>query len=280
MTHSTPPTARQVVVFTGTFLLAWWLLDTLVATPPTPVSAVASLGAAGAAVAFGQRVSGTAWADVPEALGLRRWSRPVARSVTLAGLVGGIYLAVLLLGASGLGVTLELRANWATVLIGVLVFHGLAEELVWRGYVFARLRDRCSFAAAVWWSVPLIALTHAPIVISDGWLVGLLATMTAAITCWPFAYLWEYGGRTVWGPALLHGLIGTWQLFERSYPPSFSILVLGASITVPLMVFLPALRRQRRARITGPTPPRQHARTPVHPDVPSVLTHDTNRRAS
>ena len=80
---------------------------------------------------------------------------------------------------------------------------------MWRGFVFARLRDHHSFTAAVWCSVPLIALTYTPMVLTDGWLVGGLATLTPAITCWPFAYLWERGGHTG-GPVLLHGLIGTW----------------------------------------------------------------------
>ena len=42
----------------------------------------------------------------------------------------------------------------------------------------------------------------------------------------------------MWAPALLHGLIGTWQLFERSNTPAFPMLVMAASITVPLLVFL------------------------------------------
>jgi len=181
-------------------------------------------------------------------LGLRR---PAAQTVALASLVGGIYLTVLLLGAKGLGVTLEMRENWVAVLLGVLLFHGLAEELVWRGYVFARLRDHRSFATAVWLSVPLIALTHTPMVVTDGWVVGTLATLTAAITCWPMAYLWERGGHTVWAPALLHAMIGTWQLFERTYPLSFSVLVMIASMTVPLLVIVPALKQHRHRGISG-----------------------------
>jgi hypothetical protein len=88
----------------------------------------------------------------------------------------------------------------------------------------------------VWLSVPLIASTHVPILLTEGPLVGLLAVGSAAVTCVPLAYLWEIGGRTVWAPALLHGAIGGWQVFERSYPPTFSVVVLVASIGVPLVV--------------------------------------------
>jgi len=242
MNSPAPSAKQQIVVFGATFLVAWWLLDSFGTPVPRPGSAAAALVATASALALGQRAAGTPWAQVPAALGLRR---PAAQTVALASLVGGIYVTVLLLGAKGIVVTLEVCENWLPVLLGVLLFHGLAEELVWRGYVFARLRDHCSFAAAVWSSVPLIALTHTPMVFTDGWLVGTLATLTAAITCWPLAYLWERGGHTVWASALLHAMIGTWQLFERSYPLSFSVLVMIASITVPLLVFIPALRHHR-----------------------------------
>ena len=268
MTRPTSSSTRQFMVFGATFLSAWWLLDMFVTSVPSPGAAASALVAVAIVLALGQRAAGTGWAQVPAALGLRR---PAGRAAVLAGLVGGIYLTVLLLGANGLGVTLEVRENWPAVLVGVLLFHGLAEELVWRGYVFARLRDHGSFVAAVWWSVPLIALTHTPIVATDGWLVGGLATLTAAITCWPLAYLWEQGGHTMWAPALLHGVIGSWQMFERNYPPSFSVLVMAASISVPLLVFVPALRRTGRERTSC-------VRDSAPVDAQAVLTPTSNRR--
>jgi membrane protease YdiL (CAAX protease family) len=202
-----------------------------------------SLAAAAAVVFLGQRAAGIPWSRVPASLGL---GRPAGPALGLALVVGAVYAATLVLGAVAAGVELTVRDNWPLVLVGILLFHGLAEELVWRGFVFGRLRQSHGFARAVWWSVPLITLTHVPIALTDGWLVGGLATLTAAITCWPFAALWERGGRTVWAPALLHALIGCWQLFERSYPITFSVIVLVASITVPLLAVVPWERVPRR----------------------------------
>jgi membrane protease YdiL (CAAX protease family) len=124
------------------------------------------------------------------------------------------------------------------VLGGVLLFHGLAEELVWRGYVYGHLRRTNSFRGAVIRTVPLIALTHVPIILSNGLAVGSLAVLSAAVTCLPLAYLYDRGGRTVWPPAIVHGLIGTWQLFDRTYPVEFSLLILCGSILTPLTAFL------------------------------------------
>ena len=54
-------------------------------------------------------------------------------------------------------------------------------------------------------------------------------------------------------PTLVHGLIGSWQLFERTYPVEFSMVMLAASLGVPMFVFLfgiaslPARRVDRRS---------------------------------
>jgi membrane protease YdiL (CAAX protease family) len=223
------------LAFLTTFLAGWWALDAFVTSPPDPVSATVALASAAAVLVIGQRVLGWPWREIPASLGL---GRPVPRAVAVAGIVGSAVVLCLPLGARAAGVTLELRANWPAVLLGALLFHGLAEELVWRGFVFGHLRRTRTFWRAVAWSVPLIALTHVPIVVSNGLAVGALATLTAAATCLPFAYLWERGGGTIWAPALLHGLIGSWQLFERTDSDRYSMVVMTASILVPMAVFL------------------------------------------
>lgn len=223
------------LVFLATFLAAWYALDALVTSPPNLVSATVALAAAASVLVLGQLGLGVSWRQIPASLGL---GRPVLRAVAVAGIVGSAVVLVMLLGARAVNVTLELRENWLSVLLAALIFHGLAEELVWRGFAFGYLRRRTTFWPAVAWSVPLIALTHVPIVLTNGLGVGLLATLTAAVTCLPFAYLWERGGGTIWAPALLHGLVDSWQLFERTYPDRFTVVVLAAVILVPLSVFL------------------------------------------
>lgn len=257
----------RTAIFLGTFVTAWAALDRLVTSPPTLVSATTSLAVSATALALGSRALGVPWGAIPRSLGL---GRPVARAVAVAGLVGGAYFASLLVGARAVGVTLELRPNWPLVLVAALLFHGLAEELVWRGFAFAHFRQTATFWRAVAKSVPLIALTHVPIVLTNGFAIGVLATITAGVTCLPFAYLWERGGQTVWAAALLHGLIGTWQLFERTYPDRFSGVMLAITIVVPMAVFLfrdrfflrpPSPRRRPDERATGPESASSHTVT-------------------
>jgi membrane protease YdiL (CAAX protease family) len=226
----------KVIGFLVTFLIAWLVLDRLAASPPMPIPAVIAAVAAGLVLAVGELVVyRLPLREIPSAIGL---GRPVPRALLAAVIVGGLVIAGLLGGAAAIGVTLDLRTDWPLVLLGALLFHGVAEELVWRGFVFARLRENNTFRRAVLLSMPLIALTHAPIIIGNGWVVGGLAMISAAITCLPLAHLWERGGRTIWAPAIVHGMVGTWQLFERTYPVSFSVVVLVVSIVVPLIAFV------------------------------------------
>lgn len=246
----TPPvpvrTWRHGSVFVATFLGAWLGLELTATSPPVAASAAAALLAAGAVLTGSAMLtSQESPVEVARRIGLRR---PNARGLLAATLVGTAVVATYVAGAALLGIDLEVRANWPTVLVGVLLFHGLAEELVWRGYAFGHLRSRHRFWRAIAWSVPLIAVTHVPIIAGNGIAIGAVAVLTAAVTCLPFAYLWERSGRTVWAPAIVHGMQGSWQLFERTYADEFSLLVMGTSIVVPLSAFL-FRRRFFEARI-------------------------------
>ncbi len=92
--------------------------------------------------------------DAVRRLGLRR---PGGRAMALAAAVSAPVLLVFPLTAALSGAAPVLRPDWGWLLVGVLAFHGLAEELVWRGYAFRRLREGRSFPAAVAWTMPLIA---------------------------------------------------------------------------------------------------------------------------
>jgi membrane protease YdiL (CAAX protease family) len=206
----------KVVGFLVTFLAAWFALDRLATSPMMPVTAGIALLVAAAVLAAGEIL---------------------VKAVVAAGIVSLAVVAAYLVAARVLGLDLALRAEWPLVLVGVFLFNGLAEEMVWRGFAFRHLREGRTFRRAVLWSMPLIALTHVPILLANGPLVGVLAMVSAAITCLPLAYLYERGGRTIWAPALVHATVDTWALLQPGYPMTFSIVVLVVSITVPLLAF-------------------------------------------
>jgi membrane protease YdiL (CAAX protease family) len=177
----------------------------------------------------------------PVAAILRRLGlgRPGGRALAVAVVVSGLVLLVFPVTAAVSGTAVAHRPDWPWLLIGVFAFHGLAEELVWRGYAFRRLREGRSFWAAAWWTMPVIAVTHVPIMATMGPVVGIGALAVAAVTSLPLAYLYETGRRTIWAPAVVHTAIDSFKLvvIPAAAVQTFSLLLIVAGLTVPLLAF-------------------------------------------
>lgn len=138
------------------------------------------------------------------------------------------------------GAGVQLRPDWPWLLIGLFAFHGLAEETVWRGYAYRRLRVGRSFGAAVIWTMPLVAVAHLPIFVTSGPLVGSAALLVAAVTSVPFAHLFDVGRGTIWAPAILHTAIDSFKLVvvPAGAVATFSLLLAAVSLVVPLLALV------------------------------------------
>jgi membrane protease YdiL (CAAX protease family) len=185
-------------------------------------------------------LDGTRPAVALRALG---FGRPNARAIMVALAVS---VPVLVVPALVAGVAPVLRPGWPWLLIGIFAFHGLAEEIVWRGYAYRRLRVDRTFGRAVVATMPLVVAAHVPIVFASGVAVGGAAMVVAAATTIPFAHLWEMGRGTIWAPALLHTTIDSFKLVVL--PPgatvTFSLVLAAVSATIPFLVL--AVPRTRR----------------------------------
>jgi len=186
------------------------------------------------------------------AVGSLGLGRPGGRSLALAAVVSGLVLLVYPAMVALTGAQLRLVPNWPWILVGIFAFHGLAEEIVWRGFTFRRLSIDRPFRSAVLWTMPFIAAAHIPIVINNGVVVALGAMLVAAVTSLPFSYLYVTGRCTVWAPALVHTAIDTFKLviIPASAISTFSMLLIGVSIAVPLL----ALVVPRRLLLPGASP--------------------------
>jgi membrane protease YdiL (CAAX protease family) len=175
--------------------------------------------------------------EAVRALGL---SRPDRRSLTVSAVISALVLLVWPATAWLSGTAIPLRPDWPMVLIGILTLHGLAEELVWRGYVFRRLAQGRSFWPAVCWSMPLIAVTHIPIVVTSGPAIGVGAMLVAAVTSIALSRLYTMGGGTLWAPTLLHTAIDSFKLvvLPAAALPIYPFLIIGFSLVVPLLVLV------------------------------------------
>lgn len=190
-------------------------------------------------------------ADGFRALG---FGRPTGRSLAV---VTAVCVPVLVVPWLLVGAVPTMRPGWPWLLLGIFAFHGLAEELVWRGYAYRRLREGRSFGRAVLLTMPLVAVAHVPVLVRSGVAVGLAALAVAAVTSIPFAHLWEMGRGTIWAPALLHTAIDAFKLVDvpADATVAYSLALAGVSIVVPLLALL-VPRRAEAARPLG-TPTRR-----------------------
>ena len=195
------------------FFLIWGVLYAAGAAQGAASLRTARARATAAVAALWERLAfGTPRRALLGSLGL---GRPTVRSL-LAGARGLGRRARLLpaLRRSRAAHGLQLRADWLWLAIGLFAYHGLAEELD-----MARIRLPAAsagpfFGGAIRWTMPLIAITHLPILITNGLAVGIFAIVVAIVTCLPFGYLWERGGQTIWAAAMLHAAIDAFKLLE------------------------------------------------------------------
>ena len=198
-----------------------------------------------------------------EALRRLGFGRPAIRAMIAAAVVGGVIQLVYPVTAIVTGESPSLRADWWWLLIGILAFHGLAEELVWRGYSYRRLRQGRTFFGAVLWTRPLVAIAHVPILLTSGPVVGGAALVVAAVTSVPLAYLFDTGRGTIWAPAVVHTAIDSFKLviIPAAALTTFSLLLSAFSVLVPLLV-LAVPRRILNPSSAAAGSPREKACTP------------------
>ncbi len=229
------------------FGLTWATLQlTSSPTPTLLASAVACLAVAACAVVVAIVLWRLPLRAAAIAVGL---GRSKGGGLVIALGVAAVLAVGYLLFPVVTGLSLGVPDGWQALLVGVFLFNGVAEETAWRGYVFGALRRGRSFWRAVLLSMPLLALTHVPIVVNSGLVVGLAAMTVAAVTTVPFAFIYERGGRTIWAPALLHTAIDAFRALsvEPAATVVFSLYISALAIVVPLLAFpLGALLRQPR----------------------------------
>ena len=185
---------------------------------------------------FGQRP-----ADAARWLGL---GRPATRGVLAAVAVGAMLLLVVPLFAWARGVEVVPVANGARHVPGLFAQAGIAEETLFRGYLFHNLRATRSFWGATGLAMLPFAAVHLVMFATMPWPVALAGLLLALAVTPPMARLFELGGNTIWAPAVLHFVIqGAIKLVELpgAIPP-FALVWMAAAATIPWLVFVLRVR--------------------------------------
>ena len=102
------------------------------------------------------------------------------------------------------GIPIALNPDWLAILLGVILVNGLAEEFIHRAYVFGNLRRERSFATAAWISAAIFAAQHLYLMINMGPVAGGASVLLALLLAFPLAFIYERGGNSLAGPAILH----------------------------------------------------------------------------
>ena len=186
---------------------------------------------------------GGGWRD----LGLRRAS---GRSLVV-GLISGLPLLLayaLIFGVFDVDSTPVPHVG--LVIVKFVVAQGIAEEVVFRGFVFGRLRRGRSFLRAATLSAVVFAVVHLSNFLngfSVQVIIGVVtSTLFAFVLAYPAALLFERAGQTIWPFAITHVWIDSVNWFEGVSAPGPGLylyliaVLLTAGWTIALALrFLP-----------------------------------------
>jgi membrane protease YdiL (CAAX protease family) len=172
------------------------------------------------------------------ALGL---NAPSESGLLAAGLVSALLLAALPVAATLTGAHLSLRADWLWLAPGLLAQAELAEEVLFRGFVYGRIRDGRPFWRAVALSLPPFVLVHVLLLASLAPALAL-ASLALSVAITPaLCHLYELGGRTIWGPALVHAAVqGAIKIvdIEGGDATQLALIWIAACAAAPNVAFL------------------------------------------
>ena len=165
--------------------------------------------------------------------------RPRTKGIVLAGGTSFVLIMLGLLFVRARGMTPAFYPGWISLLPGLFAQAGIAEEVLFRGYLFRHLRvGRTFWRAAAVSMLPFVSV-HLILFFSMSWPIAVASVLLAIIISFPLAYLFELGGDTIWAPAILHFVIqATVKVIVFAHgAESFALVWMAVSAVVPLVIF-------------------------------------------
>ena len=167
--------------------------------------------------------------------------RPRGIGLAAAGAVVFLLWFVVLVFALVTGAPTALVPGWARLAPGLFAQGGIAEEILFRGYLFGHLRRGRSFWRAASLSMPPFVAVHLLLFLTMPWPIALAALVLSVVLSFPLAHLFELGGHTIWAPALLHFVVqATVKVVVVSGDSAsvFPLVWMAASAALPMLVLL------------------------------------------
>jgi membrane protease YdiL (CAAX protease family) len=160
----------------------------------------------------------------PQALAALGFGRPKPGALLAAGIIVAAMLTFFPLYSIATNTPFVLKTDWLWVLLGAIALNGLAEETLFRGFVFGHLRQAGhSFRRAAVISLLIFGAVHLFLFTSNPFLVAFLATALAIAAAFPFAFLYERAGNTIWAGVILHVGAHAFRLVEIPEAQMFTV---------------------------------------------------------
>lgn len=134
-----------------------------------------------------------------------------------------------------------LHEDWLLNLAGLCFTAGLAEEMLFRGFLFRRLRETMQFKKATLISMVLFAAAHLLLFTYFDWQIALFSTLLSVLIAAPLAFLFEKGNNTVWSPAIVHITVRTIGLVVTTSEQNFlklTLIWMVGSMVIPYVVLV------------------------------------------
>ncbi|MGE3466502.1 MAG: lysostaphin resistance A-like protein [Pyrinomonadaceae bacterium] len=166
---------------------------------------------------------------------------PDHRGMLIALVIAGALLAVFPLFAWVSGNELGLYGNWLWLLPGLFAQAGIAEEVLFRGFLFGHIRQGRTFWRASMLAAIPFAVAHLFMFFILPWPIAASGIILSVAVTFPLACLFELGGRTIWPPAILHFVIqGAIKVISVSGEGtnSFPLIWISACLIGPFFVFI------------------------------------------
>ena len=166
---------------------------------------------------------------------------PRRTGLAVAVAIGVLLLLVVPLYARFAGAEWSIEPGSLARLPGLFAQAGIAEEVLFRGYLFGHLRHTRPFwRAAALSMIPFVAV-HLLMFLTMPWPIALAALLLAVVISFPMAHLYELGGSSIWPPALLHFVVqGTVKVIVMKGGPAtaFPLVWMAASALIPMLALL------------------------------------------
>jgi membrane protease YdiL (CAAX protease family) len=169
------------------------------------------------------------------------YGKPGWRAIIVAVIISLGMLAFFPIYSAITGVPIGLQQNWLWILLGAIVLNGLAEETLFRSFVFGHLRQDAGmpFRRAGIISLVIFAAVHLYLFIQNPFAIAFIATLLAIVAAFPMAFLFERGNNTIWACVILHVTTHSIRFvaIEESAYMSAVVVWLLFQLAAPLVVF-------------------------------------------